>query len=1387
METDYSNLKEASESEIQELSLLLENRSFVDYFNVFLCLPVFGQHVFFNYLEAEFEFEPPIRDRRNLYLDRRGVVKWLVTERYRQFRTCPLFTEYALCMKLREAELIIPGVNQTGNNGNECQTFVRNVIGTVAGMLLFRESMRGTCGENVIRCWRDIEAWRHIRDPVKRMYWKHVIKTKYISQASSSELKTKVTLVVFKGQLNFDLTPAVDIPEMGAVERSVFCDETDAALLQLQAILGDVLLKYWLPRHLIRVLHQASNKTREALLKQAPTDVEYLNKERRLRLRFTFPTINQESNVSSPATVVQVSQSATDMTQPEPPQPSPSSDAEDEPDEDSTDIIEPVELLTLWGGPSTAFSVPAQQSVSSAKSDSYIVEVEEYDTPDELGQRHIKSSNFSETPDELGKRHIRSRNSSETPDDLGRGQIRSRNLSTPQHARSPIPIVLKSFLGGKKRTILGKLPNTNNRVLWSLASDILACSPFRSFLEKHEFLMDLKYLNFWTDVRSYLDTDENAITVYGETVRNFTAQRIVTEYLSNSGVACDIFTESLKMSLLRAITGGNDVTLLCMAQDIVQETLWEPLKLYIQDERRLFLKQVRGERYQLSRRRRRQVDMGNSRSKSALEKENVDPFFFFQCQTHSAGSTRTGSSYLASPTFRFGSATSRPATSYNVCISEEQLWKAMELAVLCCEYGTPMMVPQSLPSVESLPDILYSDHGSMYISRVPAVRNEFLHALFHKPTINIETIKVSRHVIFDKVDTKQLKTAEKKEENLPKINHRMVLRRCGVMLDRPTRPKSFVEVLTTPQHFDFFKRFMMVHKMPLPIAFWRAVEDLRDLTNAKTRQIRVTQIVRKFFGRYSKNGDLLDCDEDIIRQIPNMDKVTPGILICAQAAVYRSMERNWYPLYVETFPPETEPSVVSLISSTPLTPTTADTPIDFADIVIKSRNRKRKGVWKNKTVMVLKNLLRALVEFNRAVSGKTESQLLEIFMKCEVEKGKSSQAMDQLNHLHNLEKHIMSSIGANVQMRVVIRNRLVILNRLPNDLRFWIEVNKYQQIVDTAVSKGSVSELDTEFMSDKARSIIACFLLSEVPPKVQINIPSDLANNIVSSLNSKGPSRGLFHDAVILLFPILYHYYKRFTEEWMKGDIPEDFVETFLRPYNGRVTSTPHKNLPMPDYTKITEADIKTTQSATMDESTMKIQFSLSDGCTMVYPKPRSSRMNANITRRMTNTGLNAVLEETSHKIESKFRLLPVTDKRSHHEKGGQTATAVAANISAGERRKSVGNENTANLGAGERNVTVGKEDRRKAGNEKGASKDGKKKSPTAGEKKTVGDKARRLSQIVESLNQQRAEKINEQNRRNSKNIKFGDVVTAAMAQHVANSLTPNSSSHLSFSATIME
>ena len=84
-------------------------------------------------------------------------------------------------------------------DGADTTTLCKNIMGTATGMLLFRESMRDTCGEVVYRCWKDIEAWRHIDNDVRKLYWKHAIKTKYIHQGSTTELKGRVKIIVFQG------------------------------------------------------------------------------------------------------------------------------------------------------------------------------------------------------------------------------------------------------------------------------------------------------------------------------------------------------------------------------------------------------------------------------------------------------------------------------------------------------------------------------------------------------------------------------------------------------------------------------------------------------------------------------------------------------------------------------------------------------------------------------------------------------------------------------------------------------------------------------------------------------------------------------------------------------------------------------------------------------------------------------------------------------------------------------------------------------------------------------------------------------------------------------------------------------------------------------------
>lgn len=42
----------------------------------------------------------------------------------------------------------------------------------------------------------------------------------------------------------------------------------------------------------------------------------------------------------------------------------------------------------------------------------------------------------------------------------------------------------------------------------------------------------------------------------------------------------------------------------------------------------------------------------------------------------------------------------------------------------------------------------------------------------------------------------------------------------------------------------------------MPLFFWKAVEDAKNLSNLQQRAVRVNQILRKFFGKQAKYGKM---------------------------------------------------------------------------------------------------------------------------------------------------------------------------------------------------------------------------------------------------------------------------------------------------------------------------------------------------------------------------------------------------------------------------------------------------------------------------------------------------------------------------------------------------
>ncbi|KAK7501795.1 hypothetical protein BaRGS_00006881 [Batillaria attramentaria] len=109
----------------------------------------------------------------------------------------------------------------------------------------------------------------------------------------------------------------------------------------------------------------------------------------------------------------------------------------------------------------------------------------------------------------------------------------------------------------------------------------------------------------------------------------------------------------------------------------------------------------------------------------------------------------------------------------------------------------------------------------------------------------------------------------------------------------------------------------------------------------------------------------------------------------------------------------------------------------------------------------------------------------------------------------------------------------ITINKLTADLRFWVDVYKYKQEMAVLSENSTVGLRREPAAKQRALAIARCYLDSEIPPKLQINITNELSSSISTRLKRGGPSVDLFYDAFMRLTPILFHFWKTFDAEWL--------------------------------------------------------------------------------------------------------------------------------------------------------------------------------------------------------------------------------------------------------------
>ncbi|XP_078254774.1 regulator of G-protein signaling 22-like isoform X2 [Rhinoraja longicauda] len=91
---------------------------------------------------------------------------------------------------------------------------------------------------------------------------------------------------------------------------------------------------------------------------------------------------------------------------------------------------------------------------------------------------------------------------------------------------------------------------------------------------------------------------------------------------------------------------------------------------------------------------------------------------------------------------------------------------------------------------------------------------------------------------------------------------------------------------------------------------------------------------------------------------------------------------------------------------------------------------------------------------------------------------------------------------------------------MENNVVFWLEVQKYKDLFHSHASE--------EIIQNKISVIINCFINSNIPPAVQINIPLEYAHRIISQRQEQGPY--IFREAQLAVFGVLFQLWPAFSE-----------------------------------------------------------------------------------------------------------------------------------------------------------------------------------------------------------------------------------------------------------------
>ncbi|XP_036891195.1 regulator of G-protein signaling protein-like [Sturnira hondurensis] len=1001
------------------LIILLEDEVFVDFFNTFLSLPVFGQTPFYTVENAEWSLWPEIP--HDLISEFTGFLTWLGKYRLPFFCKTNLCFHYILCQELISFIHSPEGAHMMGWKRAD-QWLLQKCIGGVRGMWRFCTYLKGSAGEELVDFWILAEKILSI-DEMDLELRDHYLSLLLVLRATHLKEGSRVVTLCNMNIKSF-LNLSVWHPNQSATRRETLTNMQKVALFKIQS--------YWLPNfytHAKTII--AKEESCQGLMQEYETRLCSICCAHEGELPVNMSIRNShhpQKRYSSRKTKRK--------------------------------------MWRLIGHASWSLELDTKPDTNCMFSQEICPQEEVVIQMPPLK----KTSSTERGTGSLEKDILRARKSKMKKVAKSRPHLEGLfETKFSAHLRTLTPIISHYPRMTIKKAIKQRL--SIGYTHWALCADACAGGPFRDHLKKLNLGVELRLLDLWHDLHHFLSVQMTNRKTGNSFFWHMLGNRICELYLNEQIGPCLPLKSQTIRGLKELLPSGDMNPWILRAQEEICQMLSSCYDEFLDQEDHWFLTFSTQAKF---------IRPKWHKREPVSKKENI----------------------LLYKRFEESLALSQGLA--NMEEMESMQWR--KLASEDLRQGGSLQV--ELPSPVFLADI----------EKMP-----FEELCYKYPKVAIEKISDDYKIYCEKAPEIDLtvhiiRKPRARSSTLSKIS----FLKTSFVRKPSLRPRNLTEVLLNPQQLEFFAEFLRERKAESALHFLVAVQKMSTEADETVCRSITENIMKTFFYGKLPPEEMLQCDAPIVREIAQMRRVSAVPLLALQDYVMKSLEVKWFKEYQDLFPayPQEAQTKVRTLPRKPSKPTSTQL------------HTSQKKCWQK-----MISFIKSFCKYRRFISDVSIRPEFEEFLYLEIHNSKENLSPIPKDaqgrppaHLPNIRSADENEDAPLVKRRI-FGHRIVTVNFAMNDLYFFSEIQKFNDLVRSAhvlqVNR-AYNENDVVLMKAKLSIILNLYLQSEVPPKLKVNISEAQKDSILSAISEGRLDRSIFHGAIMSLFPIIMYFWKRF-------------------------------------------------------------------------------------------------------------------------------------------------------------------------------------------------------------------------------------------------------------------